>query len=553
MSPEKFNPSDQKYKKVEDLPRKHQAEFADIPQGEGFTRKEALSESEAFERSRKIREKLEQESGSLFRGGDVEKVAESYEEAELLVESDTLKEKLGNSPELGEAEKKELYSRDNLLLEAKGHIRYLNRLNAEPKDEGVFWSEIQSILTTKSYEVFTQSMRDEFLEKYGKFAVLHGDHTIKFRMLDVYGHLGMSDSLVETFKGDFIARGEYDLYIKLLKTADRQVDQSELTKLGEQALFNKSPHDAVRALEYSGRDDLISKAASLETERTLTAEIKNEKMPNGLKTKGWMSHSTQYTYLANILLKDGILSNTEILKQYGKLDRYFLRNHLQQFWSAYNYISVFDPWYGYSYNRSEEDTEYGKKMKEDFNKFLWDIVYVWDADDNIRVRPEIKLINGKTPDTSSLKVEESADPQFEQIFRKVEDFFEKHAKVKESMPDAEWRKNINLSYLFSSWGGGKPNLIIDPNRERFTTYESGFGPESFVKNKIDPSEIVGLVVPKEAEGDEYLFNWLLKLAKQSGTPLYLSDVPEQNHTDEQLGIEQIWPKKITLSESDQKV
>ena len=42
--PEKFNPKDEQYKKVDDLPKEHQEEFVDIPQeiGGGFVRKEAM-------------------------------------------------------------------------------------------------------------------------------------------------------------------------------------------------------------------------------------------------------------------------------------------------------------------------------------------------------------------------------------------------------------------------------------------------------------------------------------------------------------------------------
>lgn len=545
---ESFNPSSEDYKKFEDLPEVQKHNFKKVEGG--FVSKEALSESEARERSVKIREKLERDTSGWFnqyniRHG-VEKEAESYEEAELRVDLETIKETLKNSPELGEEEKNELYDREKLLFEAVQHVRYLNRLDAEPKDEGVFWSEMNRILKTGSYELFPKNMRGDFLEKYGKFAVLHGDHTIKFRMLDAYKRLGISDSLIEIFKEYSVAQGEYDLYAKLLKNTDRQADQNELTRLGEQALLKKSPHDAIRAFKDSERNDLIKKAESLDIEQTLTAERKNEKLPNGLTTKGWMSHSTQYTFLEDILLKDGILSNTEVIKQHGKLNKYALRNHLQQFWTAYNYISVLDPWYGYShYGSSKEATNYYEKMRSDYTDMMMGIFY----DDNDRIRPEIAdIVDHEATENYTLKVEASADARYKQIFKQLESFFEERAETTESSAKTERTENIELSRNFSAWGGGKPNLIIDPSRERFTTYGSCFGPESFVKAKISPDEIVGLVIPKEAQDDEYAFNWLLKLAKQSGIPLYISEDPEK-YREGQIGIEQIWPKKMVISES----
>ncbi len=45
---ESFNPSDEEYKKVEDLPEEHQGEFADVPEemGGGFVKKEAMENTE---------------------------------------------------------------------------------------------------------------------------------------------------------------------------------------------------------------------------------------------------------------------------------------------------------------------------------------------------------------------------------------------------------------------------------------------------------------------------------------------------------------------------
>lgn len=51
---EKFNPSDEKYKKVEDLPVQYQAEFHDVPGG-GFIKKEVLENEERFKNEAKER------------------------------------------------------------------------------------------------------------------------------------------------------------------------------------------------------------------------------------------------------------------------------------------------------------------------------------------------------------------------------------------------------------------------------------------------------------------------------------------------------------------
>ena len=50
MSERMFNPSDPKYKRVEDLPKKEQANFANVEEG-GFVRKEAKEE---FDDAKKI-------------------------------------------------------------------------------------------------------------------------------------------------------------------------------------------------------------------------------------------------------------------------------------------------------------------------------------------------------------------------------------------------------------------------------------------------------------------------------------------------------------------
>lgn len=49
-SPEKFNPSDPKYKKVEDLPKEEQGNFINEKEGDGFVRKEAVKKLSDTER-----------------------------------------------------------------------------------------------------------------------------------------------------------------------------------------------------------------------------------------------------------------------------------------------------------------------------------------------------------------------------------------------------------------------------------------------------------------------------------------------------------------------
>jgi len=62
---EKFDPSDEKYKKVENLPEKYQGKFVNVPKnkGGGFVRKEAMENYKTNEKDAK------EERESIF--GDV--------------------------------------------------------------------------------------------------------------------------------------------------------------------------------------------------------------------------------------------------------------------------------------------------------------------------------------------------------------------------------------------------------------------------------------------------------------------------------------------------
>lgn len=65
--PEKFNPKDPKYKKVEDLPKEHQGEFVNIPKA-GFTRKETITVMEnADAQAREINKKRREGKSPLAR------------------------------------------------------------------------------------------------------------------------------------------------------------------------------------------------------------------------------------------------------------------------------------------------------------------------------------------------------------------------------------------------------------------------------------------------------------------------------------------------------
>lgn len=66
MNPEKFDPSDPKYQRVEDLPKKHKTDFSNIPQeeGGGFVDSSAAREFAIAER---IAENINKDAGILYK------------------------------------------------------------------------------------------------------------------------------------------------------------------------------------------------------------------------------------------------------------------------------------------------------------------------------------------------------------------------------------------------------------------------------------------------------------------------------------------------------
>ena len=96
MSSEEFNPSDEKFKKVEDLPKEHQKEFVDIEGG--FVRKEA---AENFSDA-----KFEAGILNAFRGGDIPFFRKDVTPLDVLQNKEKSRDKIREREELIKAVKR---------------------------------------------------------------------------------------------------------------------------------------------------------------------------------------------------------------------------------------------------------------------------------------------------------------------------------------------------------------------------------------------------------------------------------------------------------------
>lgn len=558
-----MNFSPEKYPTYESLPKKHKKDFKEVEGG--FVNNEALSEPEAYEHAFKIRKRLEKPE-------DWER-AKSFDEASLMVDADIAQEELSKNfsdeegrihilgfvPETDrEKEAIKISNKIRKLKRAAEHVRYLNDLENKPEDIEVFIDQADKILAGETYRLFSRNLQEKFLN-LGGLVMDQGNYFTKLRMIEAYGNMGFPNAFFGKLKNDFIKQGDFDLYKKLFEVSKKSINKKDLIELGKQSLQKKSPHDAERAFEIGGDNKLLEKARLLEIDKSEEAKKKELKMPNGFMTKSLMSHSTSFRNLPNVLLDNGILSGVEIQKR-GIKSKGGYGNDLQYKWGAFDYISVWDPWSGfgtrpdhariskYLQQKIEEiirpyaaRMDYNTASEEEKRKFEDEnIVYYMPWGYYGKLVTDYKLtINAKL----------AADPRYADFFKKLNEIFEEASEVKEAPPEqltlyeydyhetrsravTESKPLDPLKYFDSS---GAPILLIDPNKKRFVTLDSGFGPESFVKTKIIPNEIVGLVLPIEIKDNETAFNWFLKLAKQSGTPLYLSECI-MNKTDKDAAL-----------------
>ena len=583
--------NDAKYKKTEDLPNKHQPDFRNVESV--FVRGESLSSNDALERSVRIREKLEEPKEF--------KRANSYEEASLLVEAEIAREKwdreFGDIKDFGVRGWEPSSAREQEALESKNELRrlggaanslrYLDLTN-NPENTNYFLKSMGKILSRKEYEFFSAGTQEKILG-FGEFIIEHGDFFVRLEMLDAYEYLGIEDVSYDKLENIFVSEGEFDLYSKLVQLAKRPINRDKFTKLGEQALINGSPYDAIKSFKVSEKQELLKKAYALEEENNIEAEKKVETMPKGFMTKNLMSHSTSYSNLPDILLKNGILSGVEMsrkgIKQTGGYG-----NDLQHIWGCFDYVSVWDPWSGYGTR-----PDHGHKsevLKQEIEKMIQP--YVTRIDFSTATEKEKRDLQNNsivyyypwrertigdityyTDYRLTINDKLVTDSRYEGFFEKLNRLYEKATEVENVSSEQPVlykydyletgsrnvikSAKINPEKYFNS--GGNPILLVNPQKKRFPALNSGFGPESFVKTGILPNEIVGFVVPEIVKNDDVSFNYFLKLAKQSNTPFYLSSAiiskedrgkkfamslmasSKTADTQEQYSFEQIWPKK----------
>lgn len=582
---EQFNPVE--FQRHDDLPEEEKNKFK--PVENGFVWVDALSEPEALDRAKKIREKIDADN------------ARSYEEAALIVDAKIAKDKWEEEfkdiqdkqfcfdnrfePKTDrEKEAKEVYIKEvDLLKRAAEHVGYLNLLEGEPKDKKVFLRAIVDVLKYGTYKVFTRDLQNK-IKNQGEFIIENSNYFTQINMLDAYGYFGVEKSVFERLEKKFITAGEFDLYFKLINATGGEIDKDNFRRLGEQALKNESPFDAVHAFEISGEEDLQDKARLLEERKIAKAKEKIQEMPDGFMTKNLMSHESSVGDFKNILLKDGILSGAEYRKKYGEKKMSY-GNDLQLSWGCYDYISVWNPWSGYG--TKPDHAEISRKLRRKINKFLEPYITKIDLksasiEEKVKLQKEA-LVYYNPWDTSRkilmINEELACDPKYSSFFKELNDIFEEEAEIKE-IPAGEptlynynyWddhyatpiegdmsvkgSKKINPLRFFNPQKvvdllSTKPIFLINPNKKRFVTFSSGYGPESFIKTKISPDEIVGIVAHKETRRENLAFNYLLKIAEQSGTPLYIgnSDTPaDYNHgfdidMEGNYDFELVWPER----------
>lgn len=274
-----------------------------------------------------------------------------------------------------------------------------------------------------------------------------------------------------------------------------------------------------------------------------------EKMPQGIQTIGLMSHETGADIDGiRIILEEGILSVADQYKRNGKINPGYGSN-LQSILGAYNYVSVWDPYCGYGTRDWHNKT--AKKVRE---KIVFElepcVIDIRGDSDKLKELCNEGAIafcdsrygpfsnfRGYTEPTIKVNFNGFMNPKNEDLVRRLNEILEdgmsrKNDKIpsplilyptglSENKP-----KEINPLNYFAS--DGKPTFLINPQLKRIATPSSGFGPESFVKNRIKPDDLTGLVIPKdilEEYGEEV--RGIYELVKRYEIPLFTSEQNEK--------------------------
>lgn len=548
--------------------------------------KETLEYKEGLEYSAKVR--LAMKTKGWY--GNI-----SYEEAILRTDQKIAREKFVkdfgvdvNSADINTDERRIAAKQISDLSNAAFAVNYLNSIDGEPKDEIPFIKNVGMILNKKLYKLFPLRSTQDRITGLGEIILEKGDYLTKIGMLEAYDYLGLSESNFNKFKNKFIKDGDTKLYLDLVGIAKKQVNQEDLIKLGKQAILNESPSDALEAFKIAKDDNLIEDGNALEMRKKLEAEKKEKMMPDGFLTKNLISHTTSFSNLPSVLLRDGVLSGAEMKKRnINKLSGY--GDDLQNYWGAYNYISTWNPWSGVG--TSPDHINLHKKLRQKFEEFVEPYAIRIDYDHmeekEIEKNESNSIVYYKPHNRGSdrnsdyqIEINENfvTNPKYEDFFNKLDNVFKDgiaKQQISEEQPsfyeyNIKKSDNIISSHPINPMqyfhANSTPVLLVNPLLERYNfPAKNTYGPESFIKGAIEPRDIIGIVLPAEVTKDKIVFPWALKLAKQSGTPLYISKRTFANNSDEiknqsiffssdlfpessnsvekEYSFEKIWPKE----------
>ncbi len=336
-------------------------------------------------------------------------------------------------------------------------------------------------------------------------------------------------------------------------------------------------------------DDTLGRPKSLPATESIDkvqeAREKMAKMPEGVMTKRLLGHFAPVSTIETIL-SEGILSPAEQKRQYGRVAK-GVDPALQRILCAWDYISVLDPWTGYGTNPqvianlkkalpqiSAKLRPYAASTLPRYEDTKALIAYI----DNNFVHFQGNALEWNlarlTGNTKNLRIEttfeHAVDPQYRDVVAEVNQIFEEAAMYVGDLPDyskdylpvSEYGTKAFPPHLYGKDGEINPAevfhdfktmLLIDPAKERFAGPSAWPAPESLVKNKISPKDIVGIIMadphpnskdhPKFRLPDNYEKH-ILNLAQKSGTPLYRwkEEVRNWKQRAQASDLELIWPK-----------
>jgi len=257
----------------------------------------------------------------------------------------------------------------------------------------------------------------------------------------------------------------------------------------------------------------------VESERINVLEERLRKIPQGVKTYDLISHIVTgepkkklFEKLESILTH-GILS---LYQQYLTLKKTYegYSPDCQKAMAAYNFISVWDPWNG-SHTRKEDVVEIPKKVKLFENK-LYNLI-----GDKIKIAPYsggYRYIEFedylKLPNSTKNKI----DSLILSIFRRDKKINGNKPRLYYYFSGDQIEGDIDLNIQGTCYScTPSVRLLIKTDKERVWV-PSLYFPESYVKEKILPEEIVGIVMAdpkhfeyskKYAEDVKYLANKLV--------------------------------------------